>query len=88
VFNKELRNKVVKLEKRIQGMSEIIHDFENNEFKVLTDELCTLVTNSTNKAPNSVAIEVNTGEVKNIMENEVFTGKEIRFTLKHPRTYR
>ena len=84
----ELEERIVLLNKRIQDMSEVIHDFENNQFKVSVDEYGTLITNNTNSAKSSKSIEIDVSSARNIMEEDIFAGKEMTFTLKHPRTYR
>lgn len=85
MFKRKLERKIVELENRIQDMSEIITDFETNEFKIAIDEYCSLITNN---AKGTSAIEINVHEVKNFMNGKEFEGKELSFTLKHPRTYR
>jgi len=88
MFNK-YKARIKELEARIQGMSEIITDFERNVFKVTMDEYCSIITNNSdgsNKGGSSIEIMI--GEVTNIIEEDAFAGKKIEFRLKHPRTYR
>ena len=86
--NDDRDKKIQMLEERIQMMSEIITDFERNEFKVVADKNCTMITNTKWDHPSATHVEVNVKSTKNFSTDGVFDGKEIRFTLNHPRTYR
>jgi hypothetical protein len=84
MFKKD--KKIKELENRIQGMSEIITDFERSIFKVEVYEDCSLITNKALYGRSAVEIEVI--ETKNFIIDGAFDGKKVSFKLKHPRTRR
>lgn len=69
--------------RRIQGMSEIITDFETSEFHVVVGEGFSLVTNKNSNKQGSNSIEISTYGLNTKDGETTFS-----FKLKHPRTYR
>ena len=78
-----LRHEAEQLEIRIQGMSEIITDFEDSVYTAIVDEDFIMVENDSTGKSLSEAIEIDVFNVKTIEG-----GKKFSFKLKHPRTYR
>jgi hypothetical protein len=78
-----LKYEMAILEKRIQGMSEIITDFEDSIFTADVDDDLIMMSNNNTGKPLSEAIEINVFNVETTED-----GKKFSFKLKHPRTYR